>query len=171
MRDFIFVAGAPGTGKTTICKLLSQKLVSPYVEFSYFRQMHLDETWSNATPLEEQMAFENLLFTLKNYSHYGYKNVIVTDFEDERVQQLPGLFPKSDYLIVTLYVSTYEELKARVLNPERDSGYRNYQAAWAWNVGVQERATLRNEHKLDNSAESPAEIVETILRLVEAGLG
>jgi hypothetical protein len=130
--------------------------------------MHLDATWSNASVLEEQMALENLLFTLKNYHHYGYKNVIVTDLEDERVQQLPGLFPKSNYLIVTLYVGTYAGLKARVLNPERDSGYRNHQAAWAWNLGVQERTTLLNEHKLDNSAERPDGIVEAILRLVEA---
>jgi hypothetical protein len=169
MRDFIFVAGSPGSGKSTVCALLWQRLASPYLEFGHFRQMHLDNTWSNASPLEEQMAFENLLFTLKNYIHYGYKNVIVTDLEEYRVQQLPELFPKSNYLIATLYVSTYAALKARVLNPERDSGYRNYQAAWAWNVGVQERATLRNEYKLDNSAEQPDGVVEAILRLVEAG--
>lgn len=167
MRDFIFIAGSPGSGKTTVCTLLQQRLASPYLEFSRFREIHLDSTWSNADAMEEQMAFENLLFTLKNYIHYGYKNVIVTDFEEHRVRQLPGLFPRSNYLIATLYVNTYEALKARVLNPERDSGYRNYEAAWAWNVGVQERATLRNEYKLDNSLEQPAGVVETILRLVE----
>ncbi len=52
MLDFIFIAGAPGTGKTTVAKLLQKRLKSPAIEYSWIRGFHLDEGWTNISEKE-----------------------------------------------------------------------------------------------------------------------
>jgi adenylate kinase family enzyme len=99
--DLIVIAGAPGSGKTTVADLLHSTLKSPYIDFGYIREFHLDRDWKDESPREEQMSFENLVYILKNYIRYGYKNIIVIDLKDFRVQQIPELFADYSYLIAT----------------------------------------------------------------------
>lgn len=78
MTDFIFIAGSPGSGKTTISKLLYEKLNHPpLIDFGNLREPHLEINWLNQSKKEEQMSFENLLYILKNYIKHGYKNVVI----------------------------------------------------------------------------------------------
>src|SRR5919199_4705247 len=108
--DLIVIAGAPWSGKTTVADLLHRTLESPYIDFGYIREFHLDRAWKNQSPREEQMSFENLVYILKNYIRYGYKNIIVTDLQDFRVQRIPELFAENSYLIATLVIKSDGEL-------------------------------------------------------------
>ena len=92
MKDLIVIAGAPGTGKTTISNLLARELNSFVFDFGVLRQIHSDNDWSNWSEAEEQMAFENLIFILKNYKKHGHKNVILNDLQDFRILQIPDVF-------------------------------------------------------------------------------
>lgn len=89
MAQLIVIAGAPGSGKSTVIKRLHEHYQSVLIEFSDFRVLHLDPEWHKASPMEEAMAFENLLFALRNYLKHRYPYVLLTDLEDERVQQIP----------------------------------------------------------------------------------
>jgi len=82
LYDLIVIAGAPGSGKTTVADLLHGTLKSPYIDFGYIREFHLDQEWKDANPQEEQMSFENLVHIIKNYISYGYNNIVVTDLQD-----------------------------------------------------------------------------------------
>lgn len=166
MSDLIVVAGAPGSGKTTVSRLLHEKLKSPYIELGYVRQFHLDRSWSQTGPREENMAFENLLFIIRNYFRYGYQNVIVADLEDFRVRQIPIHFAHNDFIIATLVIHDDAELKRRVLLPERDSGYRDYASAVAWNRQVIDRPPVQNELKTDNTEPQPQSALTRILSLL-----
>lgn len=159
----IFIAGSPGTGKTTVSKLLRDKLNSPYIDFGWLREFHLDREWKKANEKEEQMAFDNLVFMLKNYIKNDYKNVIVTDLLEKRIAQIHELFQPDEYIIFTLTVSDDEELKRRVLEPTRDSGYRNFEEAIAWNRREMERSIFQNETKIDTLDKSPEEVVKIII--------
>lgn len=166
MYDFIFIAGSPGTGKTTIVKLLQEKLQSPSVDFGNIREFHLDREWKKASEKEESMSFENLVYLLKNYPKHGYTNVIVNDLQDFRVEQIPNIFKDNKYLIVSLIVTDDEELTKRVLTESRDSGFRDVEKALAWNKHIQERKQLPNEHKIDNTHNNPHETMDKILSLL-----
>ena len=166
MHDLIVIAGAPDSGKTTVSQLLHEKLNSVYIEMGCIRQFHLGWEWNKASPREESMAFENLLFIVRNYFRYGYNNVIVTDLEDSRVEQIPIHFAHDNYIIASLVVHDDDELKRRVLLPERDSGYRDYASAIAWNRDLIERPAVRNELKIDNTEPQPEKVVKQILALI-----
>jgi len=166
MKDLIVIAGAPGVGKTTVSKLLAKELGSFVFDFGILREVHLDDTWSNHSPQEEQMAFENLIFILKNYKKYGYKNVIVNDLQDFRVQQIPEIFADLNYVIFSLFVAEDEELKRRVEGP-RDSGYKDVQKAIEWNRALKERLAVNNEIKIDNTQNNPKETIARLINLLK----
>ncbi len=167
MYDFIFIAGSPGTGKTTISNLLQKKLDSPLIDFGNLRVFHLDREWSNANEREEQMSFENLTFILKNYAKHGYKNVIINDLLDFRVLQLGEIFKDSKYIILSLFVDNDKELKNRVLDSTRDSGFRNHEEALRWNKNLQQRELQANEFRIDNSHNNPEQTVQEITEVLE----
>jgi energy-coupling factor transporter ATP-binding protein EcfA2 len=167
MTKIIVLAGAPGTGKTTLSKMLHKKLKdSALVELSWLRCWHLDYSWSNASPREEQMSFENLVFILNNYIKNKFPYVITTDLLDKRVTEIPRLFDKSNYLIFSLFVNSDGELKKRVLDESRDSGYRDYQSAIEWNRNLISRNTLPGEVKIDNTEPDPEKTLNLILELL-----
>ena len=159
MARLIILAGAPGSGKSSVAQILNEKLSAPYVDFGKLREFHLDREWKNQNPEEEQLAFENLIFIIRNYFQHGYENVIVDDLQDSRVYQLAQDFPES---IVFTMTPTDEKLKERIT--ERDVGFKNTEAAIAWNQQCKERNLFPNERRIDNSNESPEQTAEKIFQ-------
>jgi dephospho-CoA kinase len=166
MAYIIVVAGAPGSGKTTITKLLHQHFQSVMIEIGWLRQFHLDPAWLKASPHEEAMSFENLMFIIKNYLKYGYDYILVNDLEDHRIQQIPTLFEADQFFIISLVIADDEVLKRRVLDPGRDSGYRDYSTAIASNQALMDRPLLPNEYKFDNTSLDPEEASQQIIHLI-----
>lgn len=167
MPSLIFIGGAPGSGKTTVSQILYEKYQSVIIDFGILREIHLDRLWSNQSEAEEAMAFENLIFILNNYLRHGYKNIIVNDLRDFRVCQIPSLFDAKDYLIVTLVVNDDDVHAARVLDPARNSGWRDVERAIEWNRAVIARPAVENEYKLDNTLKTPEETAREIINLIE----
>ncbi len=165
MKDIILINGAPGSGKTTVSNLLRNKLKSPSFDFGRLREPHLDRQWSNTSKEEESMAFENLVFILRNYYNHGFKNVIVNDLQDERAQLFPELFKDLNFIIISLVINNDEELRKRVLG-DRDSGYKDVDSALVWNRILISRPLLVNEYKIDNTHNEPDTTVEEIIKLI-----
>ncbi len=165
LLDLLVIAGAPGSGKTTVSNILYATLQSPYIDFGDVRNFHLDRQWSNQSPREEQMSFENLVYILKNYIRYGYKNVILNDLKDSRVQQIPELFAEYNYLIASLVIESDDELAARIRN--RNSGFTNVERALEWNKEIQQRPLLAGEHRVDNMRNNPQQSVDIILQIAQ----
>ena len=163
MAGIIFISGSPGTGKSTTSRLLKAALDAPFIELSDLRIWHLKRDWSNQSEAEARMAFENVVFVLKNYLKYGFENVIATDFLEAHMRQVPEIFAGDPYFIFTLVVSDDDILKSRVLDETRDSGYRNYRAALAWNRREIERPLMPGEIKIDTTSLPPEEVVKKIL--------
>jgi len=111
------------------------------------------------------MAFENLVFILKNYVRNGYTNVLVTDLREGRIEQVSAIFNDHSYAIVTLVVNDEVELRRRVVDPERDSGFRDIDAAVAWNKRERERDLFVNEHRIDNTGTDATTTTRAVLNV------
>ena len=158
VADLLVIGGAPGAGKSTLSARLQHALGSPFLEFSVLRQPHLDPLWSNESPAEEAMAFENLLFVLENYLAHGYRDVIVTDLKDFRLGDLAAAFP--DARTFTLVLRDPEELRRRI--ESRAAGWRDAEGAGAWNGAVRARAPFPGETKIEADGLSPDDLAAIV---------
>lgn len=169
MTDLIIIAGAPGSGKSTVGKILRDKLRSPFIELWMLREMHLDENWTAANTTEERMSVEHLIYLIRNYQKHGYRPVVVTDLKDEGVEELVKTFhPNITLKIFTLYVSDESELTRRIMDETRTSGYRRVTEALQRNRTISERPRYVNEYIIDNTNLSIEETVSTVISLLDA---
>ncbi|MDD5068117.1 MAG: AAA family ATPase [Candidatus Pacebacteria bacterium] len=166
MKDLIILSGAPGSGKSTIAELLQKELQCPYIDFGWLREFHLKPDWSDASEKEEGIAFDNLVYILRNYIKNGYKNILVSDLTDERVQMCPELFSKDNFVILSLVVDSDKELKNRITI--RNSGFVNTEKALAWNQKLKERKLLKNEYKIDNTENDPRATFQKVLKIIQS---
>jgi len=162
----IVVAGAPGSGKSTVCGILKGRMGWPLLELGRFREPHLDYGWTNASAAEEGMAFDTLCYAVRNYLRHGYRTVLVTDLTPERVQDIPLAFANCTYIIVSLVLSDDAELTRRVLDPNRDSGFRWVTATLEWNRALRESALLPNESRVDSTSQRPEETADAVLACI-----
>lgn len=166
MYSFIFLLGSQGSGKTTIARLLKEKLGAPHIDYDWIRDIHLNRDWSNISDTEAKMSFENLLFLLKNYKKYNYENVIVSGFTEHDIEKVLQEFKDDKYIVITLFLTDDEILKQRVITESRDSGFRDFEQSIQFNKKLKEEMKFPNEHKIDNTYQTPEETVSQILGLL-----
>ncbi len=163
MYNFIFLLGAQGSGKTTLARLLKEKLNSVHIDYDWIRDYHLDKGWKNTSDIEEEMSFENLVFLLKNYAKHNYKNVIVSGFTEENIERILEEFKDYKNIVITIYLSNDEVLKQRVLTQSRDSGFRDFEQSIQFNRKLRDELNFSNEHKIDNTNQTPEETANQII--------
>jgi len=162
-KQIIFIAGAPGTGKSTIAKLLQKKLGSPCFEFGWIPEFRKKDS-KTTIPYEEEesIAFENLTLVLKNYVKHGFTDIIVTDLEDKRIRELHKNFKNINYSLVTLIVNDDKILKSRILKKTRSSKYRDWKNGIKINKEILERALLPKEIRIDATKKTKQQIVKEL---------
>ncbi len=167
MKELIFIDGPPGIGKTTISKILQKELnYSPLIDLDWVRGYHLDPQWKKANEKEKAMSFKNLIYTIKNYLKNKYKNILVVGLGEELIRKTISQTKVKNYLIVTLTINENKELKARVLNKKRDSGFRKFEESAKYNALLKKRKLIKNEFKIDNSHNNVHLTVKKITSLI-----
>jgi len=161
MPELIIIGGAPGSGKSTLAMQLRALLHGPRIDFGRLREFHLERDWSNQGAEEEAMTFENLLSIIRNYIRHGWRNIIVDDLQDHRIQQVPVALHDVPLRIVTLVVSDPSELRRRIAS--RNDGWKDPEAAVAWNQRVLDRACVEHELKIDVTGKSPSSVLDEVI--------
>ncbi|CAF3396235.1 unnamed protein product [Rotaria socialis] len=165
------MGGCPGSGKTTVSRLIqnTKHETWPMIDFGCLRVFHLNREWTNQNDDEEQMSFENLIFILKNYHRYSYQNILINDLTDKRLGDLSNYLSHDEYnyLIITLVVNDSNILSTRILNPDRDSGWRNVHRSIEWNNQINERQTYKNEFILNTTYQTKEETMVEIFKIYE----
>ncbi|MGB4768508.1 MAG: AAA family ATPase [Candidatus Saccharimonas sp.] len=162
MKDLIFIAGAPGSGKSTIAKALHEKFGTPMFEFGWIPEFQNTGSKTLSYTEEESLSFENLVLVAKNYAKHGFKNVIITDLNNDFIVELPEIFKDYDFAIYTLRIIDGELLKSRVLDESRSSGYRDWEKALQINQQLNNREQFKNETFIDIAKQPIEQVVEQI---------
>lgn len=166
MYDFIFLLGSPGVGKTTIARILKEKLNVPYLDYDWIRGYHLNKDWSNTSDDERKMSLDNLIFILKNYKKHNFKNVLVEGFRVYDIEKLLEKFKENNFLVITLFVTNDAILKERVLTETRDSGWRDYENSINFNKRLKDELKFPNEQKVDNTSNTAEETADQIIKIL-----
>lgn len=165
--DIIFIAGAPGTGKSSVAHLLQKKFASPCFEFGWIPEFRNKGVKTISYQEESGIAFENLMLVTKNYIKHGFDNIFITDLEDQKITELHHHFKKEKYILFTLTVSDDKILKSRIMDKTRTSKYRDFKAAFKINEDILARPLLPKEVRIDTTKVSLAKVVKMILSHLE----
>ncbi len=166
MYNFIFILGAQGVGKTTLARLLKEKLDSSvHIDFDWIRDFHLNKDWSNVNEKEEEMSLENLMYLLNNYERNDFKNVIISGFTEKNIEKVLSEF-KDKSIVITLYLTNDEVLRQRVLTESRDSGFRDFEQSIQFNKKFRDELHFPNEQKIDNTNQAPEETASKIVEII-----
>ena len=166
MKDLIFIAGAPGVGKSSVASELQKKIGSPCFEFGWIPEFRQKGNETIPYKEEEGIAFENLVLVAKNYVKHKFNNIIITDLQDERILELHNHFKSYNYVLFTLTIKDNELLKSRILNEARSSGYRDWEAGLEINKKILARKLLPHEVRVNTTNKSISAIIEEIQKYV-----
>jgi hypothetical protein len=161
--DYIFIHGAPGSGKSTLSWALQNQLQSPCFEFGWIPEFRVKRDTTITWTEEESFSFENLTLVVKNDVRHSFGKIIITDLRDHIVQTIPEVFAGFSYRLVTLWMDNDELLKSRVLEESRSSGYRNWPESLEINRTILARDLMPNEVRFDSEQLSVEQLVAQVL--------
>jgi cytidylate kinase len=131
-REFkmiIPILGCPGSGKTTIINRLIQDFGCPGFELSWMPEFrYMNGKWIDYA-VDEQIAVRAMAKVAIEYSRAGHSRVFISDFRTEVVSMLLEELSDQDVRVLVLVFSDESLIRARVLDPQRPSGYRNVDEA------------------------------------------
>ena len=168
MKDFIFVTGASGVGKTTLCNGLLAHYKTTCVEQHMIPEFISRDGKEQMTgELEELTCWENQVAMLKCFHKLGYKNIIASDIDDLRTADIPIVFKGTDYIIVKLISSDLSQIQKQMKN-RPNNGLIDYELQEKMNDKNIKRKPLINEVEIDVAGKTIEEVLEQAVNIIEA---
>lgn len=167
MKDFIFITGASGIGKSTLCNGLLAHYKTTCVEQHMVPEfISRDGTEPMSGELEERTYWENQVAMLMCFLKLGYKNIIASDIDDLRTADIPIVFKGTDFITIKLVSTDLRQIQEQMKN-RPNHGLIDYELQEKMNDRNLKRSPLINEVEIDVAGKSIEQVLEEAIRIIE----
>ena len=167
MKDFIFIIGASGIGKTTLCNGLLEHYKTTCVEQHMVPEfISRDGTEPMTGELEELTCWENQVAMLMCFHKLGYKNIIASDIDDLRTADIPIVFKGTEFITIKLICSDLSQIQEQMKN-RPNNGLIDFELQEKMNEKNIRRDLLINEVEIDVAGKSIEDVLEQAINIIE----
>ncbi|XCP84092.1 hypothetical protein ABXS75_13560 [Roseburia hominis] len=167
MKDFIFITGASGIGKTTLADGLLRHYKTTCIEQHMIPEfISRDGSEPMTGELEELTCWENQVAMLFCFHRLGYKNIIASDIDDLRTADIPVVFKGTDFVTIKLICSDLHQIQEQMRN-RPNNGLIDFELQKKMNEKNIKRSPLINEVEIDVAGKSISEVLEQAINIVE----
>lgn len=167
MRDFIFLIGPSGVGKSTLAKGLFEHYQGALAEMNLVPEFGVPDDVDPGL-FEERVCWECCVAQLKKFQELGIRNIISGDFDDLRTADIPAVFKGYDYLTLKLICSDYEQIHNQMEN--RGQGLIDFELLSRSSVRIANRPLLVNEFQIDVAGKSREQVLHEAITLIDTAV-
>lgn len=167
MKDFIFITGASGIGKSTLAGGLLKHYKTTCIEQHMIPEFFSRDGIEPMTgELEELTCWENQVAMLMCFHRLGYKNIIASDIDDLRTADIPIVFKGTDFITIKLVCSDLRQIREQMKN-RPSGGLIDLELQQRMNEKNLMREPLINEAEIDVAGRSIEEVLEQAINIIE----
>ena len=169
-KDFIFITGASGIGKTTLANGLLRHYRTTCIEQHMIPEfISRDGIEPMTGELEELTCWENLVAMLMCFHKLGYKNIIASDIDDLRTADIPIVFKGKKYITIKLVSSDLEQIREQMKN-RPNNGLIDFELQEKMNEKNLKRAALVNEVEIDVAGKTAEDVLKQAIELIDTSI-
>ena len=167
LKDYIFVTGASGIGKTTLANGLLEHYKTTCIEQHMIPEfISRDGIEPMTGELEELTCWENQVAMLKCFHKLGYKNIIASDIDDLRTADIPIVFKGTNYITIKLVSTDLKQICEQMKN-RPNNGLIDYELQQKMNEKNLKRGTLVNEVELNVAGKTAEQVLEEAIKIID----
>lgn len=167
MKDFIFITGASGIGKTTLANGLLAHYRTTCIEQHMIPEFFSrDGVEPMSGELEERTCWENQVAMLFCFHKLGYPNIIASDIDDLRTADIPIVFKGTNFITLKLVCSDLRQIREQMQN-RPNGGLIDLELQEKMNTKNMARAPLVNEVEIDIAGKSIDEVLACAIETIE----
>ncbi len=167
MKDFIFIIGTSGIGKSTLARGLLEHYKTTCVEQCMVPDFYTRDGMEEMTgELEERTCWEIQLAMFFCFNRLGYKNVIASDIDDLRTCDIPNVFKGYNFITLKLICHDIEQLVNQMKN-RQNGGLIDYNLQRNLNEKNLKRPLLINEIEIDVTGLSENYVLQKAIDSIE----
>ncbi len=165
MKDFIFIIGPSGVGKTTLAKELYKYYNGVYFEQNMIPEFGIPDGAPEGK-FEEDVLWESSVELLKYFHNKGFKNIIALDFNDLRTREIPLIFKGSNFITIKLISSNYDQNKKQMIS-RGEKGLLDLELLEVSTRKIMSRDLLPNEVILDVAGKTKEDVLREAIKLID----
>ena len=165
MKDYIFIIGPSGVGKTTLAKGLFEHYKGVYFEQNMIPEFGIPNDVDEGK-YEEEILWESSIELLKYFHNKGIKNIIGLDFNDLRTGDIPIIFKGTNFITLKLISTNYDQNKNQMIE-RGEKGLVDLELLEVSTKKIMNRELLPNEVLIDVAGKTKEEVLNEAISIID----